>query len=138
VTVSVRVTQDCSLPIADEQETVVDIEVWTFVQAVRTGKAGAQDVRGISLNCSWTVAKLSRYSITLFGRGPALNVVDVAANEMTKDPGSSVDGKVNAVVPTVPSQSLSPEDVLVGSNVLSARPTKPSSKPYVVGHGLLA
>jgi hypothetical protein len=64
-------------------------------------------------------------------------VVDVAANEMTKDPGSSVHGKVNAVVPEVSSQSLSPEDVLVGSNVLSTRPTKPSSKPYVVGHVLL-
>jgi hypothetical protein len=67
-----------------------------------------------------------------------LKVVDVAANGMTRDPGSSVDGKVNAVVPTVPSQSLPPDDVSVGSNVLSARPTKPSSKPYVVGHVLLA
>jgi hypothetical protein len=63
--------------------------------------------------------------------------VDVAANGITKEPGSSVDGKVIAVVPTVPSQSLPPNDVSVGSDVLSARPTKPSSKPYVVGHVLL-
>jgi hypothetical protein len=64
-------------------------------------------------------------------------VVDVAANGITKEPGSSVGGKVMAVVPTVPSQSLPPSDVSMGSNVLSARPTKPSSKPYVVGHVLL-
>jgi hypothetical protein len=52
--------QDCSFRVTDEQETIVEIEVKIVVQAVRTGKAGAQDVKGISLNCSWTVAKLSR------------------------------------------------------------------------------
>jgi hypothetical protein len=58
--VSVKVIQDFSFPVADVQDTVVDTEVRTVVQAVRTGKAGAQEVSGISLNCSWTVAKLSR------------------------------------------------------------------------------
>jgi hypothetical protein len=42
------------------QDTLVDVEVSTVVQAVRTGKAGAQDVMGMSLSCSWTVEKVSR------------------------------------------------------------------------------
>ena len=42
------------------QDTLVDVEVSTVVQAVRTGKAGAQEVIGISLSCSWTVEKVSR------------------------------------------------------------------------------
>jgi hypothetical protein len=138
VRISVRVIQDCSLPIADEQTAVVEIEVKTVVQAVRTDKAGAQDVNGFSLNCSWTVAKLSRWSVTFLGRRPTLMVVDIAANGMTKEPGSSVDGKVIAVVPTVQSQSSPPSDDFVGLSVLSARPTKPPRKPCVVGHILLA
>lgn len=137
--VAVSVMQDCSSPLADEQDTDVEIEVRIVVQAVRTGSAGAQDVKGISLNCCWTVSKLSRYSITSVGRGPALKVVDDAPsfNGMMKEPWSSVDGRVTAVVPTVPSQSFPPYEVLVGSNVLSARPTNPSIRPYVVGHVLL-
>ena len=42
------------------QDTLADVEVSTVVQAVRTGKAGAQEVMGISLSCSWTVGKVSR------------------------------------------------------------------------------
>jgi hypothetical protein len=59
VMVSSKVAQDCS-PDTVEQETVVDVDVRTVVQAVRTGRAGAHKVKGISLNWSWTVAKLSR------------------------------------------------------------------------------
>jgi hypothetical protein len=42
------------------QDTLVDVEVSTVVQAVRTGRAGAQEVMGTSLSCSWTVGKVSR------------------------------------------------------------------------------
>jgi hypothetical protein len=42
------------------QDTLVDVEVNTVVQAVRTGRAGAQDVMGMSFSCSWTVGKVSR------------------------------------------------------------------------------
>jgi hypothetical protein len=55
-TVSTAVTHmSCS-----SQDTLVDVEVSTVVQAVRTGRAGAQDVIGMSLSCSWTVGKVSR------------------------------------------------------------------------------
>ena len=67
--------------------------------------------------------------MTSVGRGPALSVGDETPRGMMKEPGSRVDGSVIAVVPTVPSQSLSPKKVFVGSNVLSARPTKPSRVP---------
>jgi len=42
------------------QDTLVEVEVSTVVHAVRTGRAGAQDVMGMSLSCSWTVGKVSR------------------------------------------------------------------------------
>lgn len=51
-------------------------------------------------------------------------------------PGSNVDGKVTAVVPIVPSQSLPSYDVFVDSKVLSTRPTKSTKWPYVVGYVL--
>jgi hypothetical protein len=55
-TVSTAVTHtSCSL-----QDTLVDVEVSTVVHAVRTGRAGAQDVMGMSFSCSWTVGKVSR------------------------------------------------------------------------------
>jgi hypothetical protein len=55
-TVSSAVTHTSCL----SQDTLVDVDVKTVVQAVRTGKAGAQDVIGMSLSCSWTVGKVSR------------------------------------------------------------------------------
>lgn len=60
MTVSNDVTQDCSFPDTVEHETAVDVDVKTVVHAVRTGRAGAQSVSGMSLNWSWTVSKLSR------------------------------------------------------------------------------
>jgi hypothetical protein len=55
-TVSTAVTHTPSF----SQDTLVEVDVSTVVQAVRTGKAGAQDVMGMSLSCSWTVGKVSR------------------------------------------------------------------------------
>jgi hypothetical protein len=49
---------------------------------------------------------------------------------MMMEPWSRVEGKARGVVPTVPSQSLpSLLYILVGSKVLSARPTKSCSRP---------
>jgi hypothetical protein len=55
-TVSTAVTHTSWL----SQDTLVDVEVNTVVHAVRTGRAGAQDVIGISFSCSWTVGNVSR------------------------------------------------------------------------------
>lgn len=55
-TVSSAVTHTSCL----SQETLVEVDVKTVVQAVRTGKAGAQDVMGMSWSCSWTVGNVSR------------------------------------------------------------------------------
>jgi hypothetical protein len=55
-TVSTAVTHTSWL----SQDTLVDVEVNTVVHAVRTGRAGAQDVIGMSFSCSWTVGKVSR------------------------------------------------------------------------------
>lgn len=60
VRVSVKVTQLSPPSVSGAQETVVEVDVRTVVHAVRTGRAGAQDVSGMLLNCSWTVSKLSR------------------------------------------------------------------------------
>jgi hypothetical protein len=55
-TVSTAVTHTSWL----SQDTLVEVEVNTVVHAVRTGRAGAQDVMGMSFSCSWTVGKVSR------------------------------------------------------------------------------
>ena len=55
-TVSSTVTHTSSF----SQDTLVDVEVSTVVHAVRTGRAGAQDVMGMELSCSCTVGNVSR------------------------------------------------------------------------------
>ena len=60
VLVSTTVSTAVTHTSRSSQDTLVDVEVSTVVQAVRTGRAGAQDVMGMSFSCSCTVGNESR------------------------------------------------------------------------------